>query len=301
MDTEENPNMYYKVFKSDLTCRNYQFEVGKTYHQDGQIELCKNGFHFHSKVGDLFEYYDFDPSNIVCEIEANGEVIHGDDKSVCSDITIIKQLSWNEVLELVNLGVGNTGLKNSGSYNSGNYNSGNSNSGNYNSGSYNSGSYNSGSDNSGSDNSGSYNSGSFNSGYSNSGYYNSGSYNSGNSNSGSDNSGSYNSGSYNSGSFNSGYSNSGSYNSGSCNSTDAPMRLFNTILDMSVKEFWSKYTIPICPILTEYKDGELITYNYKEAWKKSWESSSEKDRQYMMNLPGFTKENFKEVTGIELL
>jgi hypothetical protein len=70
---------------------------------------------------------------------------------------------------------------------------------------------------------------------------------------------------------------------------------------MSVKEFWSKYTIPICPILTEYKDGELITYNYKEAWKKSWESSSEKDRQYMMNLPGFTKENFKEVTGIELL
>jgi hypothetical protein len=70
---------------------------------------------------------------------------------------------------------------------------------------------------------------------------------------------------------------------------------------MSVKEFWNKYYIPICPILTEYKDGELITYNYKEAWKKSWESSSEKDRQYMMNLPGFTKENFKEVTGIELL
>jgi hypothetical protein len=69
---------------------------------------------------------------------------------------------------------------------------------------------------------------------------------------------------------------------------------------MSVKEFWNKYYIPICPILTEYKDGELITYNYKEAWKKSWESSSEKDRQYMMNLPGFTKENFKEVTGIEL-
>jgi hypothetical protein len=277
--------MYYKVFKSDLTCRNYQFEVGKTYHQDGQIELCKNGFHFHSKVGDLFEYYDFDPSNIVCEIEANGEVIHGDDKSVCSDITIIKQLSWNEVLELVNLGVGNTGMKNSG-----NSNSGYSNSGNYNSGSFNSGSFNSGSFNSGYSNSGYYNSGNSNSGYSNSGNYNSGNYNFGN----------YNSGYSNSGSYNSGSCNSGSCNSGSCNSIDGRMMLFNTILDMSVKEFWSKYTIPICPILTEYKDGELITYDYKEAWKKSWENSSEKGRQYMMNLPGFTKENFKEVTGIEL-
>ena len=79
------------------------------------------------------------------------------------------------------------------------------------------------------------------------------------------------------------------------------MRLFNTILDMSVKEFWNKYSIPIYPILTEYKNGKLITYDYKEAWKKSWENSSEKGRQYMMNLPGFNKENFKEVTGIELL
>jgi hypothetical protein len=179
----------------------------------------------------------------------------------------------------------NSGYSNSGSYNSGNSNSGNSNSGSCNSGNSNSGNY-----NSGNYNFGNYNSGNSNSGYSNSGYSNSGSYNSGNSNSGSYNSGNYNSGNYN----------SGSYNSGSCNSTDAPMRLFNTILDMSVKEFWSKYRIPIYPILTEYKDGKLITYDYKEAWKKAWDGSSEKDRQYMMTLPRFTKENFKEVTGIEL-
>jgi hypothetical protein len=69
---------------------------------------------------------------------------------------------------------------------------------------------------------------------------------------------------------------------------------------MSVEEFWNKYYIPIYPVITKYKDGKLITYDYKEAWKKAWENSSEEDRQYMMNLPGFTKENFKEVTGIEL-
>jgi len=232
--------MFYKVFKSDMTCRGFQFEVGKSYHQDGKIELCKNGFHFHSEVNDLFEYYDFDPTNIVCEIEASGEVIYGYDKSVCSDITIIRKLEWNEVLNLVNTGIGNTGLKNSGSFNSGDHNSGN--------------------------------------------------YNSGFCNSGSDNSGHHNSGDYNSGSYNSGY----------CNSIDGRMMLFNNVLDMSVKEFWSKYNIPIYPQLIKQKGDKLIKYDYKEAWRKAWENSTPEKRDYMMNLPGFTKENFKEVTGIDI-
>jgi hypothetical protein len=282
----------YKVFNPDFTCLDQKYELGKEFIYDGEIELCKTGFHFCLNPADCFSYYSFDSKNIVCEVECENvsDEIEQDSKRVCSKITIVKQLSWNEVLELVNLGINNTGMKNSGSYNSGSYNSRS-----YNSGNYNSGNYNSGNRNSGNRNSGNYNSGSNNSGNYNSGFYNSGDYNSG-----SNNSGNYNSGFYNSGNYNSGYFNSGSYNSGSCNSTDAPMRLFNTILDMSVKEFWSKYTIPICPILTEYKDGKLITYDYKEAWKKAWDGSSEKDRQYMTTLPGFTKENFKEVAGIEL-
>jgi len=265
----------YKVFNPDFTCLKQKYELGKEFIYDGEIKLCKSGFHFCLNPADCFDYYSFDSKNIVCEVECENvsDEIEQDSKRVCGKIIIVKQLSWNEVLELVNLGVGNTGLKNSGYSNSGSYNSGNYNSGNSNSGSYNSGSFNSGS-------------------------YNSGNYNSENYNSGDYNSGNCNSGSYNSGNYNSGYSNSGSYNSGSCNSIDGRMMLFNTILDMSVKEFWSKYTIPICPILTEYKDGKFITYDYKEAWKKSWENSSEKGRQYMMNLPGFNKENFKEVTGI---
>jgi hypothetical protein len=267
----------YKVFNPDFTCLKQKYELGKEFIYDGEIKLCKSGFHFCLNPADCFNYYSFDRKNIVCEVECENvsDEIEQDSKRVCSKITIVKQLSWNEVLELVNSGVGNTGMKNSGNYNSGYYNSGYS--------------------NSGYSNSGSCNSGNSNSGYSNSGNSNSGKFNSGNSNSGNSNSGNYNSGSYNSGSYN-----SGSYNSGSCNSTDAPMRLFNTILDMSVKEFWSKYRIPIYPILTEYKDGKLITYDYKEAWKKAWDGSSEKDRQYMMTLPRFTKENFKEMTGIEL-
>lgn len=36
----------YKVFKSDWTCRGYQYKVGETFKNDGNIELCGEGFHF---------------------------------------------------------------------------------------------------------------------------------------------------------------------------------------------------------------------------------------------------------------
>ena len=119
----------WKVFDKNLQCRKFQFEVGKEYTQKGILLMCTNGFHFHESPSDLFNYYTFDSNNRVCEIEAYGEYIKGDDKSVCSTIFIVKELSWYKVLDLINIGKGNTGRNNSGNYNSGNYNSGDSNSG----------------------------------------------------------------------------------------------------------------------------------------------------------------------------
>jgi hypothetical protein len=34
-----------KGFQSDLTCRGFQFEIGKTYNVSGKIKACDNGFH----------------------------------------------------------------------------------------------------------------------------------------------------------------------------------------------------------------------------------------------------------------
>ena len=36
----------YKGFNQDLTCRGFQYEIGKTYEYNGEIELCSSGFHF---------------------------------------------------------------------------------------------------------------------------------------------------------------------------------------------------------------------------------------------------------------
>ncbi|GAA0382451.1 DUF7666 domain-containing protein [Paenibacillus motobuensis] len=165
---ENNIVKGFKVFNPDWTCRGFQYEVGKTFTHEGHMELCDEGFHFCEKLANCFNYYDFNIDNKVAEVEALGEVESGDDKSVTNKIRIVRELSWHEVLEMVNLGRGNTGLGNSGYYNSGNrnsgyYNSGDSNSGNRNSGYYNSGDSNSGYYNSGDSNSGYYNSGDFNS------------------------------------------------------------------------------------------------------------------------------------------
>jgi len=220
----------YKCFNSDMTCKDFRYKVGETYKYEGEIELCSSGFHACIKAQNCFNYYAFTSKNIVCEIEMTGEVIHGKDKSVCSEIKIIKKISWDEVLKLANSGDGNSGYRNSGNGNSGDRNSGNGNSGYRNSGDRNSGCRNSGCrnsgdrnsgyENSGDENSGNGNSGCRNSGNENSGYGNSGNENSGYENSGNENSGNKNSGDGNSGNENSGYGNSGYRNSGDENSGD---------------------------------------------------------------------------------
>lgn len=64
----------YKVFNPDWTCRGFQYEVGKTYKHEGDIGLCKAGFHFCQKIADCFSYYDFNNKNKVAEVEAIGLV-----------------------------------------------------------------------------------------------------------------------------------------------------------------------------------------------------------------------------------
>jgi len=213
----------YKVFNPDMTCKGFKFEVGKTYKVEGNLIMCKNGFHFCEKLKNCYNYYDFSYKNPVCEVEAIGETLTENDKTCTSEIKIFKMLSLEEILTELNLfcssneGSGNTGSSNEGSSNTGSSNEGSSNKGSWNKGSENTGSENTGSSNKGSWNKGSENTGSLNTGSENTGSSNKGSGNEGSENTGSENTGSSNTGSSNEGSSNTGSSNKGSWNKGSSN------------------------------------------------------------------------------------
>ena len=327
----------YKVFNSDWTCRGFQFEVGKTFKHKGEIYLCGSGFHFCKKASDCFNYYTFDSRNKVAEIVAFDLVETKGDKSVTNKIQIVREISWHELLDLVNSGENCTGFLNSGNSNTGNHNSSDFNSGNHNSGNYNSGSYNSGNYNSGNYNNGWYNSGHYNNGWYNSGDYNSGRRNSGRFNSGNYNSGCYNSGNYNGGDFNSGNHNSGDFNSGNHNSGDfnsgnhnngwfstitPKLTIFEKETSFSRKEILNIKGIKIlnqkCKnTLWVYKEnmteeekekypsykttgGYLKTISHKEAYKIMWEKLSQREKNEIQKIPNFDARIFQEITGIDV-
>jgi len=300
----------YKVFNPDWTCQGFQYEVGKTFKYDGDIEMCEAGFHFCPRLSDCFNYYRFSPSNKVAEVEAIGNVETEDNKSVTDEIVIVRELTWHEVLDLVNVGEDCTGYRNSGDHNSGRHNSGDHNSGDYNSGDRNRGDYNSGNRNSGDWNSGSYNRGDYNSGNQNTGFRNSGNQNNG----------SYNSGNCNSGYHNSGDWNSADYSTGFFNSVKQPLYIFNKPADISRDDF---YDLPaIKAMRRQYKNvwwvysedmtdeekathpkhettgGYLKTVDFKTACSLMWDKMTDEEKASVRDIPNFDADVFKEITGI---
>jgi len=165
----------YKVFNSDWTCKNYNFKTNNgsainSIHKikNSNLELCSSGFHFCRNLNMCFSYYNFDSNNHIAEIEVLGNFTGDVEDKECTDkFRIIRELSWEEVLRIVNIGKCNSGHSNSGDGNSGDGNSGYKNSGYRNSGDGNSGYRNSGDGNSGNWNSCSNESGFFNSSQSN--------------------------------------------------------------------------------------------------------------------------------------
>ena len=157
----------YKVFNPDWTCRGFQYEVGQTYTMDLPIGICSNGFHYCTKASDCFNYYSFDSKNKVAEIEVLGEISTSDDgdtKQCTNIIKIVREISWQEVLTIVNEGKDNTGLCNTGDRNTGDWNTGNRNTGDWNTGNRNTGDWNTGNRNTGDWNTGDWNSTNYSSG-----------------------------------------------------------------------------------------------------------------------------------------
>ena len=60
----------YKAFNHDMTCRDFQFEIGKTYTHEGEISLCNAGFHACEAPLDVLSYYP--PTALFAEVELGG-------------------------------------------------------------------------------------------------------------------------------------------------------------------------------------------------------------------------------------
>lgn len=278
----------YKVFNSDWTCRNKQYTCPGKFEEDVELDVCSRGLHFCKKAADCFNYYDFDSNNHVAEVIAYGKVKEDGDKCCTNKLEIVRELSWHEVLDIVNTGNSCTGNCNSGDYNSGNCNSGNRNSGDYNSGNY-----------------------------------NSGDCNSGNCNSGNRNSGNCNSGNCNSGDWNSGDWNKTNYSNGCFNTIEPKIKLFNKESNLTyndwalsdAKNLLNKIPTEILEWVWFYdmseeekeanpnaKDtnGYLKIMKPHECAQDWWDKLKDTDKKIILDIPNFDREIFKEITGIDV-
>lgn len=89
--------LMYKGFHEDMTCRGFQYEVGKHYEED-KAELCVTGFHACEYPLDCMNYYTPDDS-VYCAVEledvadeTSSDVGSNDTKRVGKGITVKGQL-----------------------------------------------------------------------------------------------------------------------------------------------------------------------------------------------------------------
>ena len=281
----------YKVFNQDWTCRGFKYQVGKTYEEDINPSVCDRGFHFCKKLADCFNYYNFDSDNKVAEIEALGDISEGDDKCCTNKIKIVKEITWHEVLDMVNAGKGNTGFCNSGYRNTGGYNSGN------------------------------WNTGGWNSGDRNSGNCNTGDKNSGHRNSGNCNTGDKNSGNWNSGDCNAGDFNLSDNNTGCFNVDDHKLLFFDQETDLTWYQWRNSQAYDLLRNIDSQKTkwvhaedmtdqeklehpsyettgGYLKKRDISKACKEWWDRLSGDEKQCIREIPNFDSKKFEMITGI---
>ena len=282
----------FKVFNPDWTCRDKQYTCPGKFEEDVIPSVCNRGMHFCKRAVDCFSYHTFNSNNHVAEVIAYGDVAEQGNKCCTNKLEIVRELTWYEVLNIVNTGKDCTGGCNSGSFNSGCRNSGD---------------FNSGSRNSGDFNSGNYNSGDRNSGYCNSGYNNSGSYNSGN---------------WNSGNYNSGDWNKTNYSNGCFNTVAPKIYLFNKPSKWTYSDWFHSATcrllaeLPTSPEYVKLEDmtdakkcehpeaettgGYLKEFDATARRNKWWHNLSDEEKKAIMSIPNFDKDIFKEITGIDI-
>ena len=92
----------YKTFNKNMQCRGFQYEVGKEYNIDGDIECCRYGFHACKSPMETWNYYDMLNSRFA-EVEQSGKIDTIEGIKICSShIKIKKEI---DLADFINIGI----------------------------------------------------------------------------------------------------------------------------------------------------------------------------------------------------
>ena len=278
----------YKVFRPDWTCdptghNPKQYTCPGKFEEEGELDVCGRGMHFCQVAADCFNYYRFNSENKVAEVIAYGEVLTEGDKSCTDKLEIVREIPWDEVLRIVNLGKNCTGRCNTGNRNTGDWNTGNWNTGNC----------------------------------------NTGDCNTGNRNTGNCNTGNRNTGNCNTGNRNTGDWNKSSFNTGCFNTEEQKIMLFNKPSDMTYREWMNsdaRYLLNQIPknvVELVYEEdmtdeeklanptyettgGYLKVLDESECGQLWWDGLPDRQKNIIKAIPNFDANIFQQCTGIEV-
>ena len=296
-NTVQNVVHGFKVFRPDWTCspngNTKQYTCPGKFEEEGELDVCGHGMHFCQTAADCFNYYSFNSENKVAEVIAYGDVRTEGDKSCTDKLEIVREIPWDEVLRIVNIGKNCTGRCNTGNRNTGDCNTGNRNTGNRNTGDCNTGDC------------------------------NTGNRNTGNRNTGDCNTGNRNTGNRNTGDWNTGDWNKSSFNTGCFNTEEQKIMLFNKPSNMTYSEWLdsdARYLLNQIPkdvVEWVYEEdmtdeekaahptyettgGYLKVLDESECGQLWWGSLSDRRKEIIKAIPNFDAEIFFQCTGVRV-
>jgi hypothetical protein len=105
--TEDGKLIAYKGFRTNMTCRDFQYVEGESYEIVRKIKLCECGFHACTNPLDVFNYYSrqIGKDIYIHEVYLSGEIDDNneDDSKVCSsNIEIGKRLTIKDINNIIN-------------------------------------------------------------------------------------------------------------------------------------------------------------------------------------------------------
>ena len=88
-----------KGFDSNLQCRGFQFEIGKTYTHEGAVKACESGFHAIPEGQHPLAVFSYYPpaSSRFCFVDLGGKTDSKEDKIAAEILTVGKEIGLTEL------------------------------------------------------------------------------------------------------------------------------------------------------------------------------------------------------------